>query len=209
MKPSKNKNQTKEIKKPQQTPLSKASPPSKKTQTPSDQEPMESSSNSTDPQVTEPLPEIPGNHPAVEELKKKLLYLQAEFENYKKHSIKEKSQLIKYGGQELVIAFLDILDNFDRALELQMNADNIESFKKGIQLTASELKSTLSRFHINPIECINQAFDPSIHEAIGSKEDPHTTPGHITKVFKKPYKFHDKIIRTGQVIVAKESKKKN
>ena len=143
----------------------------------------------------------------VKNLRKDLLYLRAEFENYKRQAIKERSLLIKYGGQELAVALLEILDTFERALEMEINPETMASFEKGIRLTASELKTTLSRFGIQAIECTNQAFDPSIHEAIGSEETPHTTPGHITKVFKKPYKFHDKTIRTGQVIVAKQPKK--
>ena len=141
-------------------------------------------------------------------ISKKIYFIcEPNLKNYKKQSIKERSLLIKYGGQELAIALLDILDNFDRALEMTINAETIKSFQEGIQLTASGLKSTLHCFGIKTTDCINQPFDPSIHEALGSEESSDITPGHIIKVLKKPYKFHDKVIRTGQVIVAKEPKK--
>ena len=143
----------------------------------------------------------------VESLKKDLLYLRAEFENYKKQAIRERSDLIKYGGEGLVVTLLDILDNFDRALDVEINLDTMESFKQGVQLTASELKSTLKRFGIEEIDCLNKPFDPAIHEAMGSEESSKVTAGHITQVFKKPYKFHKKVIRAGQVIIAKKTDK--
>lgn len=137
-------------------------------------------------------------------LEKDMLYLRAEFENYKKQAIKERSNLIRYGGKELVLALLDILDNFDRALGMEVSVDTIHSFKEGVFLTASGLKATLDRFGIRAIDCVNQAFDPSLHEAIGSEESEDVTPGQITQVLKKPYKFHDKVIRTGQVVISKK-----
>ena len=144
----------------------------------------------------------------IEGLKKDLLYLRAEFENYKKQVMKERTYLIKYGGQNLVVALLDILDNFDRAFDIEINADTIESFKEGMQLTASGLKSVLKRFGIEEVNCMSQPFDPAFHEAMGSEESSTVPHGHITQVFKKTYKFHEKVIRPGQVIVAKEPQEK-
>ena len=142
----------------------------------------------------------------IEELKKDSLYLRAEFENYKKQAIKERALLIKYGSEELAVALLDVLDNFDRALDMELNADTMESFKEGVHLTASGLKSVLNRFGIEEVDSINQPFDPALHEAMGHEESAEVSSGHITQVFKKPYRFHKKIIRPGQVIIAKEPK---
>ena len=204
MRQSQNKSQTKDTKKKSHTPSSQEEKNSSAASQPKE---AHTSKESTDTKITQETTKSQEIADEIKTLKSDLLYLRAEFDNYKKQSIKERSQLIKYGGQELAVALLDILDNVDRALGMEINRDTMESFKKGIQLTASEMESTLGRFGIHPIDCTNKAFDPSIHEAIGNEEDPHTTPGHITKVLKKPYKFHDKVIRTGQVIVAKEPKK--
>lgn len=151
-----------------------------------------------------PTQQLPTTEEEVKELQKDLLYLRAEFENYKKQAIKERSELIRYGGQNLAMALLDILDNFDRALDIEINAETIKSFREGIQLTASGLNSVLNQFGIKEVDCINQPFDPTLHEAMGSEESSQVPPGHITQVFKKPYLFHQKVLRPGQVIIAKE-----
>lgn len=136
-------------------------------------------------------------------LKNEYLYLRAEFENYKKQAIKERSELIRYGGERLGREILDVLDNFERALETELSSENLESFRKGIQLTASELKNLLTRFGIQEIPSDGKAFDPEIHEALGGEETTQVEPGHIVRVFKKAYKMHDRLLRPGQVIIAR------
>ena len=83
------------------------------------------------------------------------LYLRAEFENYKKQMIKERSDYLKYGSERLVVGFLDVLDNFDRALTIDLDPakpENIESYKQGMEMTAKEFKSTLKKFSVEEVE---------------------------------------------------------
>lgn len=135
------------------------------------------------------------------------LYLRAEFENYKKQMIKERSDYLKYGSERLVVGFLDVLDNFDRALTIDLDPakpENIESYKQGMEMTAKEFKSTLKKFSVEEVECKGQPFDPNLHEALGAEETDQIPAGHISQVFKAAYKLHERVIRPAQVIVAKE-----
>jgi molecular chaperone GrpE len=70
-------------------------------------------------------------------------------------------------------------------------------------LTSQQLKAALAKHSITPVESVGQQFDPNVHEALGSEPTDAMPPGHVTKVFKKPYKYADKLLRHGQVIVAK------
>lgn len=139
-----------------------------------------------------------------EKFKNDYLYLRAEFDNYKRNVIKERSELVKYGNERLLVDILNVVDNFERALETKLSADNLATYSKGIEMTYQELKSVLSRFGLSEVAAHGQPFDPNIHEALSSEETEAVKPGHIHRVFKKPYKLHDKVIRPGQVVVAKE-----
>ena len=137
--------------------------------------------------------------------KNEYLYLRAEFENYKKNTIKERSDLIKFGSERLIVDVLGVLDNFERALATDVNAENWKNFVTGVQMTAQELKTALTRFGLSEVPSLGKEFNPIMHEALSSEETEDLPEGHITRVFKKAYKLHDRVIRPGQVVVAKKS----
>ncbi len=139
----------------------------------------------------------------VEKFKNEYLYLRAEFDNFKRQTIKERSDLRKYGAERLVVDLLNILDVFETALSTDLNPETMQTFRKGIDMTASELRSVLGRHGIEEIPSHGKAFDPAVHEALSSEESSEIAEGHVTRVFKKPYKLHDRVIRHGQVVVAK------
>lgn len=130
------------------------------------------------------------------------LYLRAEFDNYRKNVIKDRSQYLKYGSERLIIELLGIVDNFERALNTEVNQDTYESLYKGIELTAGQLKSLLNRFGVIELNVEGKPFDPSDQEAITS-EEADITPGYVVKVFRKGYRLHDRVIRPAQVSIAK------
>jgi molecular chaperone GrpE len=134
--------------------------------------------------------------------KNEYLYLRAEFENYKKNTLKERSDLLKFGIERIGRDILEVMDNFERALQTKVTAETLATYKTGVEMTAKELKDMLTKHGIQEVPSENQPFNPSIHEAISSEPTSLEAEGHITKVFKKPYKLHDKVIRMGQVIVA-------
>lgn len=134
--------------------------------------------------------------------KNEYLYLRAEFENYKKNTLKERSDLLKFGVERIGRDILEVMDNFERALQTKVTAETLTTFKTGVEMTAKELKDLLTKHGIQEVPSENHPFNPSIHEAISSEPTSLVAEGHITKVFKKPYKLHDKVIRMGQVVVA-------
>lgn len=170
---------------------------------------MSEENNTQNP--TQPNPENGENSSEIlklqeqaEKFKNDFLYLRAEFENYKRNAIKERSDLMKYGGERFIRDLLEVVDNFERALSTNISADNFSTFKQGVEMTAQELKSLLQKHSVLEVPSLGVAFDPMIHEALGSEPSEQIAPGHIARVFKKPYKLHDKVIRPGQVIVAKK-----
>jgi len=139
-----------------------------------------------------------------QKLKNEILYQRAEFENFKKQVIKERSDLRKFGAERLAVDLLNVLDIFDTALETEVTPENLQTFRRGIEMTASELKSALGRNGVEEVPAKGVAFDPAVHEALTSEDSADQEPGTITRVFKKPYKLHDRVIRPGQVVVAKK-----
>lgn len=131
------------------------------------------------------------------------LYLRADFDNYRKGVIKERAELIRYGSERVFVELLNVLDTFERALTVEITPETVDNFKEGIVLTANELKRTLENFGLKELPSDGVPFDPNIHEALSSEPTDSVPPGHITQVFKKPYKLHDRVIRHGQVVVAK------
>jgi molecular chaperone GrpE len=134
--------------------------------------------------------------------KNDFLYLKAEFENYKRNAIKERSDLLKFGAERVSRDILEIVDNFERALQVKLTADTLQTFKVGVDMTAKELKDMLSKHGVQEVPSEGQPFNPAHHEAISSEPTAAVPVGHVARVFKKPYKLHDKIIRMGQVVVA-------
>lgn len=130
------------------------------------------------------------------------LYLMAEFDNYRRNAIKERSELTKYGSERFVRDFLNVFDNFERALESEITEDNVQSFREGVRMISGEFKSLLQRFGVEEIKAEGEAFDPAKHEALSSEPREDMPPGSVARVFKKAYKMHDKLIRTAQVIVS-------
>lgn len=135
--------------------------------------------------------------------KQDYLYLRADFDNYKKHTIKERADLLKYGSERVFVDILGVLDNFERALETKVNQENLSTYVKGVEMTAQELKAALQKFGVLEVNSLGSVFDPNIHEALGSEHSTEVPNGHVSRVFKKPYKLHEKLIRPGQVVVSK------
>ncbi len=163
-----------------------------------------SSTNGNGPSVEGASSEIETLKAQVEKFKNDYLYLRAEFDNYRRNMIKERSDLVKYGSERIVVDILGVMDNFERALENKPTPESMANFVKGIEMTQSEFRSVLQKHGIQEVPSQGLAFDPNIHEALSSEESNEIKAGHITRVFKKPYKLHEKVIRTGQVVVARE-----
>lgn len=154
--------------------------------------------------ISEPMEVTEDVHEQLGKMKSEYLYLRAEFDNFRKNSIKERSQLVRFGAEALIRELLEVVDNFDRALEMEITKDTIGSFKQGMDMTATELRAALSKFGVKEDDPTGKAFDPNLHNALSSEPTDQIDPGHVFKVYKKAYLLHDKLIRPAQVIVARE-----
>ncbi len=166
----------------------------------SDDNNIEKAETPEEPKATENLGE------ELAKAKKDYLYLLAEFDNYRRNAVKERSDLLKFGSERFVREFLNVYDNFERALETEVTEENFTSFRDGIGLIQAEMKSLLLRFAVEEVDSIGKPFDPSKHEALGSEPNAELPAGHIARVFKKAYKMHDKLIRPAQVTVTAPAK---
>jgi molecular chaperone GrpE len=139
-----------------------------------------------------------------EKFKNDYLYLRAEFDNYKRNAIKERSEALKFGAERLINEVLGVTDNFERALQAKVTPDNLSTYIQGVEMTASELKSVLQKNGVTELKVEGMPFDPNTMEALSSEPTTEVAPGHVFRVFKKAYKLHDKVIRPAQVVVAKK-----
>jgi len=134
--------------------------------------------------------------------KDKFLRLFAEFENYKKRTSKERMDLFKTAGQEVIVSLLPVMDDFDRALKELVKVDDKEMFK-GIELISNKFKETLKNKGLTEVEAAQgDTFDAEIHDAITQIPAPKKKlKGKIIDVIEKGYKLGDKIIRHPKVVV--------
>ena len=136
----------------------------------------------------------------VEELKKQLLYKTAEFENYRKRTLKEKAELILNGGEKTVAAILPILDDFERAIADK--SDDPKAIKEGVQMIFNKFVKTLEGLGVKKIETNDKDFDVDLHEAIamvpGMGDDKK---GKIIDCVQTGYTMNDKVIRHAKVAV--------
>ena len=138
------------------------------------------------------------------EQKDKYLRLFAEFDNFKRRTAKERIDLIKTAGQEIIQDILPVLDDFHRAEKSFETATDIEQLKVGIRLIQDKFVKTLQNKGLKPMESIGSAFDADFHEAITEIPAPNEEmKGKVIDEVEKGYFLNDKIIRYAKVVVGK------
>ena len=132
------------------------------------------------------------------------LRLQAEFENFRRRSLKEKQESLQYGPQNLIKDLLTTVDNLERAIEhSEQSADaDLKSLLQGVALVERELLGTLSNHGVNVVEAAGELFDPSVHEAMGQVPDGSVAPNTVLEVLQKGYQLRDRLLRPARVIVS-------
>jgi molecular chaperone GrpE len=133
----------------------------------------------------------------------RLLRVSAEFENYKKRVAREKSDLIRYGNEELLKALLPVIDNLERALGHATAESNQEGIKDGVEMTLQQFLHILQRFGVTPIVAEGARFDPTRHEAVMEQATAAYAPGHVVSELEKGYLLNDRLVRPAKVVVAK------
>jgi len=136
------------------------------------------------------------------ELHDKYLRLAAEFDNYRKRTLREKTELIKTAGESLLIDILPVVDDFERGLEQASKAEDMDAVKIGMELIYSKLEDFLTNHGVREIEAIHEPFDTDWHEAVTNIPAPsEDMKGKIVVVIQKGYKLHEKVIRYPKVVV--------
>ncbi len=135
----------------------------------------------------------------LEDLQTKLTRLQADFQNYKKRTEKDKALFVDYGIESMTIDMLPILDNFQRALSTSEDEDNL--FYKGLCMIEKQFTEALEKNGVKEIEALGKEFDPKFHHAVSTQESEEK-PGIILEVSQKGYIINEKVIRPAMVIVS-------
>jgi len=139
----------------------------------------------------------------IEELKNKMLYKQAEFDNYRKRVLAEKAELILNGGQKVLAAMLPVVDDLERALKNMDKAEDVEAVKEGVDLIYKKFLNVLKTQGVTPIETEGADFNVDLHEAIAQIPAPcDEMKGKVLDCTQKGYMINDKVLRYAQVAVA-------
>ena len=149
------------------------------------------------------MQELEAAKATIEEQKDKYLRLSAEFDNYRKRTLKEKAELIKNGGEKAISAILPILDDLERALQNMQKADDVKAMYEGIDLIYQKFLKGLSQEGLQKMEPVGEVFDTDYHEAVALVPAPsEDQKGKVLDCVQTGYKLNDKVIRHAKVVVA-------
>ena len=165
-------------------------------------EASENSENSEDSENSEEQDPLEKAQAEIAELKNQLLYKVAEFENYRKRTLKERAELILNGGEKFITSILPILDDMERAIENGAKTDDPEVLREGMTLIHQKFMKTLESQGVSKIDTENADFDTDLHEAVamvpGMGDDKK---GKVIDCLQQGYKLNDKVIRHAKVAV--------
>ena len=136
-----------------------------------------------------------------EDMKTKYLRLAADFQNFKRRTEKEKSDIYAYANEKFALDLLDVIDNFERALIHQDDCKD-EKMKEGMELIFKQLQGVLEKNKITEIPALGEDFDPNVHNAVMTNASEDYESGKVSAVLQKGYKLNNKVIRPAMVMVA-------
>ena len=139
---------------------------------------------------------------AIEEQKDKYLRLSAEFDNYRKRTLKEKAELILNGGEKSLSSILPVVDDFERAIKTMETATDVNAVKEGVELIYNKFMAVLAQNGVKVIETKDQPLDTDFHEAIAVIPAPEEAQkGKILDCVQTGYTLNDKVLRHAKVVV--------
>ena len=159
------------------------------------EEPVEAAENSEPEEAPEAVPKEPE-----EDWQDKYTRLYAEFQNFRRRTEKEKSDIYAFANEKFAMGLLEVIDNFERAMEHGSEAD--PKFAEGMQLILKQLQSVLEKNNVEEIEALDKPFDPNYHNAVMTEASETAESGTVTKVLQKGYMLNKKVIRPSMVAVA-------
>ena len=138
----------------------------------------------------------------IEELTDKLTRQMAEFDNFRKRTEKEKSQMYEVGAKDIIEKILPVVDNFERGLDAVKEEDKEDPFVQGMEKVYKHLLTTLEGIEVKPIEAVGQPFDPNFHNAVMHVEDENFGENIVAEEFQIGYTYRDSVVRHSMVKVA-------
>ena len=145
--------------------------------------------------------ELAAKDQKIEELNDKLIRSMAEFDNFRKRSDKEKSQMYDIGAKSIVEKILPIVDNFERGLGTISDKEKEGAFAQGIDMIYKQLMVALEEVGVKPIEAVGNEFDPNLHNAVMHGEDENLGINIVSDEFQKGYMYRDTVVRHSMVKV--------
>ena len=165
-------------------------------------EAAEESGNSDNSEESDEKDPLQKAEEEIADLKNQLLYKVAEFENYRKRTLKERAELILNGGEKFITAILPVLDDMERAIENGAKTDDPAVLREGMELIHQKFMKTLESQGVSKIETTDADFDTDVHEAVamvpGMGDDKK---GKVIDCLQQGYKLNDKVIRHAKVAV--------
>ena len=137
----------------------------------------------------------------IAEWQDKYLRLQAEFDNFRKRTLREKMELVQSGSAECVKNFLPLMDDLQRALEAIEKSNDLEALREGVKLIAQKFRETLKKQNVKEIEALGLELDTDHHEAVARFDAGKEKKGKIVDVVQPGYKMRDKVLRFAKVVV--------
>ena len=131
----------------------------------------------------------------LEEAQRNELYVQAEYQNYRRRSEERNMKQQKYNTAEFIKALLPVLDNLERAMAAAETSQNIDALIGGVKGTLKQLQTALQKEGVTPIEAVGKEFDPKFHEAIGNTESEEYPSNTVAEEVQRGYLLHDQILR--------------
>lgn len=138
----------------------------------------------------------------IEELNDRITRQMAEFDNFRKRTEKEKSQMYEIGAKDIIEKILPVVDNFERGIAAVPEEEKSNPFAEGMEKIYKQLMTTLEEIGVKPIEAVGQEFDPDFHNAVMHVEDEEVGENIITEEFQKGYLYRDSVVRHSMVKVA-------
>ena len=138
----------------------------------------------------------------IEELTDRLTRQMAEFDNFRKRTEKEKSQMYEIGAKDIIEKMLPVVDNFERGLDAVKEEDKEDPFIQGMEMVYKQLMTVLGELGVKPIEAVGKEFDPNLHNAVMHVEDENFGENIIAEEFQKGYMYSDSVVRHSMVKVA-------
>ncbi|CAM2832756.1 nucleotide exchange factor GrpE [Paenibacillus sediminis] len=146
--------------------------------------------------------EIESLRALVEEHQQRQLRTQADFDNFRKRTLKEKEELAKYASMKLITELLPVVDNFERALASSGSSTDLQSFTKGVEMIFRQLEGVLAAEGLSAMQTVGEPFNPEFHQAIMQVESEEYEEGIVVEEVQKGYMLKDKVLRPAMVKVS-------